>query len=239
MKKFLGLLIAVAATFAAVGVGTGAAAGTCTGPLNESIAKTPTPGTITGATPFAAGTATVNGGAGIATAATTATVVFSDGSGNTLTVVATGTTSGVQNRTFTITGGTISGTGACAGATGSVTGGVIRGENGNTNWVTTSAITGTFSIPTAAAPAPVVVRGPDRYGYCLNGVFLNLLLGQPDYDPLYKGATPAFYVDGIGITCDPPSGVFSLAVDKVGPDGQPAPPGYNFPSVIYPHYVHQ
>ena len=241
MKRFLGLMIVVVAAVAAFGAGTGAAAGSCTGPLSETFTKATSnggPNVISSGTPFSSGSATVSGIT--STASTAATLVFDDGSGNTLTVNATGTTTGSTHLTFTITGGTISGTGACAGATGSATGGVVVGQNSNTRWQTSTAVSGTFKIAKAAGPAAPApeVRGPDRYGYCLNGVFENLLLGQPSYDPLYKGATPAFYIDGIGLTCDPPSGAFSLAVDLVGPDGQPAPPGYTFPSVIYPHYVH-
>jgi hypothetical protein len=243
MKKFLGLLIAVAAAVAAFGAGTGAAVvSTCpTGALNESFDHS----TNLSGTPFTAATGTVTvtfaGGLPASSGPASATIVFDDTLGSTLTVNASGTFTTGKHAVFTITGGTITGTGACAGvaATGPIAG-VISGQNGNATWSTSdqstdTAITGRFAKPAPGA-APVV-RGPDRYGYCLNGVFLNLLLGQPSYDPLYKGATPAFYVDGVGITCDPPSGVFSLAVDLVGPDGQPAPPGYSFPSVIYPHYV--
>lgn len=64
--------------------------------------------------------------------------------------------------------------------------------------------------------APVAVPGPpDRYGYCsvagntdaagsplAAGTFLNLEFGQPDTDSHYTGATPAFWVEGVGVTCD-------------------------------------
>lgn len=66
---------------------------------------------------------------------------------------------------------------------------------------------GVASVPTSS--------GPDRYGYCsvegntapdgaplAPGTFLNLLLGQPESDSNYTGATPAFWVEGVGITCD-------------------------------------
>jgi hypothetical protein len=56
-----------------------------------------------------------------------------------------------------------------------------------------------------------------RVGYCAGagdtwadgssiaaGTFLNLLVGQPAADPHYAGATPAIFVQGTGITCDPP-----------------------------------
>jgi hypothetical protein len=71
--------------------------------------------------------------------------------------------------------------------------------------------TGPQSTSTSAA------RGPDRAGYCSvagntfpdgtpipPGTFLNLEVGQPDRDPYYKGATPANFIEGVGITCDPP-----------------------------------
>ncbi len=43
-----------------------------------------------------------------------------------------------------------------------------------------------------------------REGYCLSGRFLNLAVGQPNLDPTYRGAVPAIFVHGLGITCDPP-----------------------------------
>ena len=62
-----------------------------------------------------------------------------------------------------------------------------------------------------------VVTGP-RLGYCaaagdtdpstgaalVAGSFINLAEGQPALDSNYTGATPAIYVQGIGITCDLP-----------------------------------
>ncbi len=47
-------------------------------------------------------------------------------------------------------------------------------------------------------------QGFPRHGYCLGGVFVDLLKGQPASDPRYHGATPALFVEGKGITCDPP-----------------------------------
>jgi hypothetical protein len=94
---------------------------------------------------------------------------------------------------------------------------------------------GVITTPAAVANTMKPKSGPDRAGYCLNGVFENLALGQPATDPAYKGATPAFYVDGVGITCDPPGGAFTQAVgDTVGPDGTST--GANAPGDIYPHY---
>jgi hypothetical protein len=49
--------------------------------------------------------------------------------------------------------------------------------------------------------------GEARAGYCLAGIFVDLVLGQPDADPARAGATPAIFVAGEGITCDaPPAG---------------------------------
>jgi hypothetical protein len=64
---------------------------------------------------------------------------------------------------------------------------------------------------------PTAPPAPARAAYCAAagntfpdgtpvavGTFLNLLFGQPDTDPHYKGATLANYVEGKGLTCDPP-----------------------------------
>lgn len=73
---------------------------------------------------------------------------------------------------------------------------------------------------------------PAREAYCAGanntvngepvrqGSFLNLLAGQPDYDPNYKGATPAIFVEGIGLTCDPPPAGYAFAEMLVNNEGQ-------------------
>ena len=55
------------------------------------------------------------------------------------------------------------------------------------------------------------------------GTFLNLLIGQPDTDPNYKGATPAFYIKGIGLTCNLPGSATpgGATVDSTGHSGAP------------------
>lgn len=45
---------------------------------------------------------------------------------------------------------------------------------------------------------------PVRIAYCLDGRFLDLLAGQPLTDATYASATPAIFVAGKGLTCDPP-----------------------------------
>jgi hypothetical protein len=90
--------------------------------------------------------------------------------------------------------------------------------------------------PTPLRPASDY-SGP-RDGYCAApgdtwangqpispGWFLDLVLGQPDTDPHYVGATPANFVDGIGLTCNaPPPGY--VASGKATAD-QHVPAGTN------------
>jgi hypothetical protein len=100
------------------------------------------------------------------------------------------------------------------------------------------------ACPVAAAPQPPPRQGT---GYCsvtgnttpaglpiVPGTFLNLVLGQPLVDAHYAGATPALYVEGVGITCDPPPVGFSFdgaaRVDGLGLTG----PGDGH---IYPYYT--
>ena len=58
-----------------------------------------------------------------------------------------------------------------------------------------------------------------RAGYCLNGRFLDLVSGQPDEDPLYKGAVIAIFVRGMGITCGPPPAGYTLQGRTTNADG--------------------
>ena len=72
-------------------------------------------------------------------------------------------------------------------------------------------------------------RPADRFGYCsvagntlpdgapiAAGTFLNLVLGQPGFDPHYTGAYPSFYIEGVGITCNTPAGLASLQGRRCG-----------------------
>jgi hypothetical protein len=66
----------------------------------------------------------------------------------------------------------------------------------------------------ACPAAPVAAPEPTRVAYCsvagntwpggapiAPGTFLNLLAGQPATDQHYTGAVPAWYVEGVGLTC--------------------------------------
>ena len=139
MRKILGLTSLVAALVAAVGVGTGSAAGgTCTAPaLSEAFDHS----LISSGTPFSSGTVTVTGVT--STSSTSAVVTLDDGLGDTLVLDLAGITTGSTHLVFTMSSGTVAGgTGACAGATGSVTAAVLKGENTNTQWESTTDIAG-------------------------------------------------------------------------------------------------
>ena len=68
-----------------------------------------------------------------------------------------------------------------------------------------------------------------QVAYCLGATFTTLLYNQPAGDPAYRGATPARFLEGKGLTCDPP------------------PPGYerkgfadesmHVPGGFYPYYA--
>lgn len=51
------------------------------------------------------------------------------------------------------------------------------------------------------------------------GTFLNLEAGQPASDPHYTGATPAYYYQGLGISCDQLPG-YAATGELVGYNGQ-------------------
>lgn len=88
----------------------------------------------------------------------------------------------------------------------------LSGSNGDSN----PALSGTLTV-TLPTPAPYVAP-PARTSYCsaqgntrpfdgtpiAPGTFLDLVSGQPETDPHYTGATPAIFVEGVGLTCDPP-----------------------------------
>jgi hypothetical protein len=91
------------------------------------------------------------------------------------------------------------------------------------------ATAGPGQVPTAAPP-------PSRAAYCAApgnsdpktglpiaaGTFIDLVLRQPAVDSHYAGATPAIYVEGKGLTCDPPPPGFrslGLAAATLGVQG--------------------
>jgi hypothetical protein len=90
---------------------------------------------------------------------------------------------------------------------------------------------------TASPPAPDarplfdLPRIPSKdtqVGYCVDGTFVQLDAGQPRTDPAYRGAVPAFFVEGTGLTCTVPAGYRGA-----GFAGRPQ----GVPAGIYPYYV--
>lgn len=84
-----------------------------------------------------------------------------------------------------------------------------------------ASVTGTTGGGGGGGEPPAIPNPPARAGYCAAagntfpdgssiavGTFLNLLFGQPNTDPHYKGATIANYIEGKGLTCDPPPAGF-------------------------------
>jgi len=106
------------------------------------------------------------------------------------------------------------------------------------------------SQPTVCTPAPGggCYENLSRAGYCaaagdtdpntgaplVVGSFLNLFVGQPTWDPHYTGASPAIFVKGKGITCDPPPPGYVDSGHKVSSAevSNPSDPG-----AIYEYWV--
>lgn len=88
--------------------------------------------------------------------------------------------------------------------------------------------------------ATVEISEPSRAGYCAvagntwpsgasiqPGTFLDLVAGQPDTDPHYKGAIPAYYYEGQGISCDVLPG-YTNTGEQVGYSGHGDPGVYAY-----------
>jgi hypothetical protein len=107
---------------------------------------------------------------------------------------------------------------------------------------THSVAAGACAVVAAAADPPAAVawpqwRPPERAGYCMNGKFEDLIAGQPAVDPAWQGAVPAYYVEGIGLTCDTPSADYKLVPDVlVDGAGQSLPAPLTGATVISPLY---
>jgi len=92
-----------------------------------------------------------------------------------------------------------------------------------------AALVGVTAVGLIGAGTAFAQDAPiERVGYCVDGTFFNLVRGQPSADPTYDGWVYASYVDGKGLTCDPP------------PEGwvatTTAPDEYGIPGNTYPWY---
>jgi hypothetical protein len=88
----------------------------------------------------------------------------------------------------------------------------VNGATPQVNRVGYCAVAGN-TTPSGAAIAP--------------GTFLDLASGQPDYDSHYKGALPANYYQGVGITCDNLPG-YTKTTELVGYGGHGDPGPYTY-----------
>jgi len=120
-------------------------------------------------------------------------------------------------------------------ATSSSQNGVTFPQGSTTMQPGVEACAGAINAPEAARPEPA------RIAYCsvpgnnlpngtplAPGTFLDLLSGQPETDAHYTGATPAFWVEGTGLTCSLPPTQGALAASSsvfVGGGGTPLPAG--------------
>lgn len=93
----------------------------------------------------------------------------------------------------------------------------------------------------ASAPPPPPKNTPPREAYCsvagnsnpfsgapiAPGTFLDLLAGQPKTDSHYTGAVPAWWVEGVGLTCSltpAQAGLAAASTQRVGAAGDPEIP---------------
>jgi len=123
--------------------------------------------------------------------------------------------------------------------------------DGDTTWVRDTPKEGFTAVTAAAGECPVAPTPgpaaspppePARIAYCsvagntlpngtplVPGTFLNLLAGQPGADAHYTGATPAFWVEGVGLTCSltpAQAALASASTVKVGGGGTPLAPEF-------------
>ena len=101
-------------------------------------------------------------------------------------------------------------------ATGGTDGAVIVTRGGSAGSVSRGGyctVAGNTSPSTGAALAP--------------GSFVDLVNGQADSDPNFKGALPANYLEGVGITCDTRPG-YTKTGQKVGYGGLGDPGSYDY-----------
>ena len=95
-----------------------------------------------------------------------------------------------------------------------------------------STLNGLLYGPPVDVPEETVSAQTNRAGYCMPigqerlrvadgtlGRFVDLFVGTPSQDPLYRGATPAYFLEGKGLSCEIPSGYFlnGTTVDGIYP----------------------
>ncbi len=97
---------------------------------------------------------------------------------------------------------------------------LVQDEEGQTN-LHNIVLNGLFYGPPVDVPEETVSGQENRAGYCMPagqerlrvadgtmGRFVDLPVGTPSRDPLYRGAVPAYFLQGKGLSCEIPAGYF-------------------------------
>lgn len=108
---------------------------------------------------------------------------------------------------------------------------LVQDEDGQTD-LRNIVLNGLFYGPPVDVPEETVVSNPTRAGYCMPvgqerlrvadgtmGRFVDLFIGTPSRDATYRGAVPAYFLEGRGISCEIPAGYFlnGTTVDGIYP----------------------
>jgi hypothetical protein len=141
-------------------------------------------------------------------------------------IVTAGSSYGIWVRTGSASGYTIEGSGSADFYAG---GKVFVRMTAGAPWDDLGGSSDAYFETWVVALVERVPPPPTRLGYCLGGVFLDLVYGQPAVDGRYAAATPALFIEGKGITCDPPPAGF-VARGFAGDD-------QHVPGGAYPFYA--
>lgn len=111
---------------------------------------------------------------------------------------------------------------------------LVQDEEGQTD-LRNIVLNGLLYGPPVDQPEETVAPQSNRAGYCMPagqerlrvadgtfGRFVDLLVGTPSRDPLYRGATPAYFLQGAGLSCEIPKGyvLTGSTVDGIYPFAQ-------------------
>lgn len=105
---------------------------------------------------------------------------------------------------------------------------LLQDEEGQTD-IRNIVVNGQTYGPPVDVPEETVSQQENRAGYCMPspvlradgtfGRFVDLFVGQPAFDSRYRQATPAYFLQGRGLSCELPSGYFvnGSTVDGIYP----------------------
>ena len=88
---------------------------------------------------------------------------------------------------------------------------IVQDEEGQTD-LRNITFNGQLFLPGVDVPEETVTSQQNRAGYCMpapvlradgtTGRFVDLYVGQPSFDSRFRGATPALFLEGRGISCE-------------------------------------